>query len=39
VLDRAPQDGGGMKHISLALALALTEAGWRIVSVVWEDDT
>jgi hypothetical protein len=37
VLDRAPQDGGGMKHISLALAL--TEAGWRIVSVVWEDDT
>lgn len=32
---RALQDGRGLKHI----ALVLTEAGWRIVSVVWEDDT
>jgi hypothetical protein len=31
----ALQDGRGLKHI----ALVLTEAGWRIVSVVWEDDT
>lgn len=35
VRDGAPQDGGGMKHISRVLR----EAGWRIVPVVWEDDT
>lgn len=35
VRDGAPQDGSGMKHV----LLVLREAGWRIVWVVWEDDT
>ena len=34
LMDGAPYGGGGTKHISLVL----TEAGWRIVSVAWEDE-
>ncbi len=34
LMDGAPYGGGGTKHISLVL----TEQGWRIVSVAWEDD-
>lgn len=34
LMDGAPYEGGGTKHISLVR----TEAGWRIVSVAWEDE-
>ena len=34
LMDGAPYGDGGTKHISLVL----TEQGWRIVSVAWEDD-
>lgn len=34
LMDGAAYGGGGTKHISLVL----TQAGWRIVSVAWEDD-
>jgi hypothetical protein len=34
-LDGAPYAGGGRKFIQLCR----TEGGWRIVSILWEDDS
>lgn len=34
MMDGAPYAGGGVKHLSFVL----TPAGWRIASLLWEDD-